>query len=60
MSARVGGKPILAHRCHGDSEGRRYFFVRHPLAQHIQSFPEIHVCSSLDKVYAVSYTIRGR
>ena len=59
MSLRFRRQTILPHGGHGDTERLRDSFMRDASAKLIDSVSKIHVCSMLDIVYAVQYTMSG-
>lgn len=60
MSVRLRRQSILAHGCNRDPERMCNLLVGDPLSQAVDGFSKIHVCSMLDSLYAVSYTIASR
>lgn len=51
---------ILSHGCHRHAEGVCYLLMGHSLTQTVNGISKSHVCSMLDKVYAVGYTLPRR
>jgi hypothetical protein len=57
MGVRLRQQAILAHGCNRNAERARSLLVGDSLAQPVDSLSEVHVCSTLDRVYAVGYNI---
>ena len=60
VRVRIRRKAILSYGRYRDAERACSLLMCYPLAQPVDSLSEIHVCTMLDKVYAVGYTITSR